>query len=154
MGDYCSERGPDEEARKALYLTHLAGGDGDSSRLFIGGFSQGCQMAWDIALTWWQQPGGLLAFCGFPLWCSVAEAQESTLLAGRSSLAILACHGAEDQVVSPDLAVEKFLPLADCGCRWEFIVYDDLSHHVLHDQRLVEQLCRFLWQRWNVTQQS
>merc|ERR1719291_1361214 len=124
-------------------------------------------------------PGGLVAFCGYPMSCSLAAAAAAPaadpatasnpefrrgggatcgcaaaggcaappavaaaghggccgdslppggLLEARSALPILACHGGEDEVVSPDLAVEKFLPLADRGYRWDFTLDEDLAH--------------------------
>lgn len=159
--DYSSQRGPSEEddvdlshvreERERLHglLDHEAKLVGGASMLFVGGFSQGCQMAWDVALTWNCQAGGLIAFCGYPMRCSIIEAGRRCSLLARHRIPILGCHGEHDEVVSPDLAVEQFLPLADLGFEWEFIVDDDLAHHILHEPVLGDRLCRFLRKHWN-----
>lgn len=72
----------------------------DSTKVFIGGFSQGCAMALHNGLTFNQQLGGIIALSGFAF--SKTKINEETF----ANLKILICHGTSDMVV-PLLVAEK-----------------------------------------------
>ena len=73
--------------------------NGDASRLYIGGFSQGCVMALHCGLTYKEKLGGIIGISGHLL--------EKTQLPEKQAPVFLS-HGEEDDVIGIDYAVKSY----------------------------------------------
>ena len=92
-----------------------------SSRVAIGGASQGCCTALDAALTHPELLGGVFASFGQVYSATMACAGFNP--PERTSLKIFAFHGAGDRCIAVSLAMRTYAALADLG-------YEDLHVRV------------------------
>jgi phospholipase/carboxylesterase len=83
-------------------LTALSAAGVPSSRLVLGGFSQGSMLAMDLALRMKEPPAGLV------LWSTtfLTEPAWRTLLHARSGLRVVLSHGTDDPLL-PFHAAER-----------------------------------------------
>jgi phospholipase/carboxylesterase len=73
-----------------------------AARIVIAGFSQGGAVALHTALSYPESLGGLLALSTY-LPCP--DSLEARLTAANQAISILMCHGTEDTVVAPSMAL-------------------------------------------------
>ena len=73
--------------------------EGDASKVFIGGFSQGCCMSLNIGLTYEKKLGGIIALSGVLL---------PHVEIKQSDIPILSSHGTDDKIVGFQLAVKSY----------------------------------------------
>lgn len=87
--------------------------NGDATRVFIGGFSQGCSMALHVGLTYPKKLGGIIALGGFLFPFTKATQQPPTLIA----------HGTNDSVIPIMLAEMSYKTLP----KWDTLIWKPLN---------------------------
>lgn len=86
---------------------------GDYSKIFLGGFSQGCAMALNVGLQLKENLGGVIGFSG-ALFSSVKLEEE------KKKLPILLCHGKLDNFVHYEYAMKTYTRLKDFNVKYHF----------------------------------
>jgi len=79
---------------------------GDSTKVFIGGFSQGCAMALHVGLTFEEKLGGIMGFSGYLF--PITKEHEA-----NAKTPIFSSHGKDDPLIPFDLSCKSYEPLKD-----------------------------------------
>ncbi|CDW87032.1 phospholipase carboxylesterase family protein [Stylonychia lemnae] len=106
----------------------------DPSKVFIGGFSQGCCMALNVALSYENIIGGVVGLSGlvFQHMLDIIENDnENTFLDKKKNLKIFAYHGKDDQVIQEGNALKTYERLRNSGFeKLTYIAEEFLEHSV------------------------
>ena len=106
----------------------------DYSKVFVGGFSQGCCMAINVALSTDKLVGAVVALSGhvFPQMLDIIEGdKEGTFEDKKKNLKIFAYHGKEDNVIDEGKAKKTYERLQQAGFeKLTFMNEDFLEHSV------------------------
>jgi predicted esterase len=105
---------------------------GDYSRIFLGGFSQGCFMSLFVGLQLKENIGGIVGLSG-ALFPTVKLTEE------KKKLPLLLCHGKYDQVIHYEYAIDSYKRLE--GFNYKLVSFDD-GHTV--DYTGIEEMKQFL----------
>lgn len=93
---------------------------GDSTKVFIGGYSQGCCQALDAGLTYQHKLGGIIGIKGH----IPSHTAEST----NYDQDIWACHGTDDESIGYNLVKNKYDEYKKEDFSIEFITLPDAEH--------------------------
>jgi phospholipase/carboxylesterase len=100
---------------------------GDSKRIFLGGFSQGCSLALATYILYNQAPlGGILGcsglFCTDVDWAKIDTKE-------KEKVPVLLYHGKSDSLIDVEFAEKTYLKLRNAGVKTiEFIKEEGLDH--------------------------
>ena len=108
--------------------------NGDSKKVFLGGFSQGCLMTLHIAFSRLKSLGGAIGLSGGLLPNSPINVIPNTLL----------IHGSADAVINPMYAKLSYLRLL-MKSTVKFVQLKDLTHSI--DERVINEMAIF-WRRY------
>mmetsp|Transcript_62124 Transcript_62124/g.143052 ORF Transcript_62124/g.143052 Transcript_62124/m.143052 type:complete len:266 (+) Transcript_62124:31-828(+) len=101
---------------------------GDARKVVLGGCSQGCSMACEIAMAWNEantsKLGGLVLQRGLGMSQTWSRAQ----LLGSDTTKVLICHGEDDDVYPVDFALGSFEPLKSAGFDVQVVRLKDIDH--------------------------
>ena len=97
--------------------------NGDYSRIFIGGHSQGCIMSLQTALGFKSQLGGIICFCGFLNYYAELKQPQTPAIV---------MHGTADQVVPYDKADTSYQRIKDLPNK-QFVRFDGQDHSISPD---------------------
>lgn len=108
------------------------------SRVFLAGFSQGGAVAYTTALTHHEALAGVIALSTY---IPAAQLLEEEATAANQTVPIVAAHGSEDDVVSPELGILARDFLTGHGYRVEWHEYP-MAHSVCLEE--VQEIGRWL----------
>eukprot|EP01016_Furgasonia_blochmanni_P050293 TRINITY_DN7753_c0_g1_i5.p2 TRINITY_DN7753_c0_g1~~TRINITY_DN7753_c0_g1_i5.p2 ORF type:complete len:245 (-),score=51.27 TRINITY_DN7753_c0_g1_i5:1700-2374(-) len=96
---------------------------GDSKKVFLGGFSQGCCMSLHVGLGFDQPLGGIIGLSGFlfPI---------SKVNPANAKTPVMLSHGVDDDLISVDLAKRSYTKIDRCDRYVYDLFIEDLGHSV------------------------
>ena len=111
-------------------------------RILIAGFSQGGALAYATALTHPEPLGGLIALSTY---LPIPERLAPEFTAANADLPLFIAHGAQDDVVPPQLGRAAYDQLAEAGYLADWRLYRHLPHAV--DRELLRDLGAWIAQQ-------
>lgn len=102
--------------------------NGDYSKIFVGGFSQGACLSYDIGLSFEKVLGGIVCFCGIPF------KQTRKLVQNGSNLNILAILGGKDHYFPLKYAKEQIKSIIVENKNLKIKEYGKRGHEVGDDE--------------------
>ena len=111
-------------------------------RILLAGFSQGGALAYATALTHPEPLGGLIALSTY---LPIPERLAPEFTAANADLPLFIAHGAQDDVVPPQLGRAAYDQLAEVGDLADWRLYRNLPHAV--DRELLRDLGAWIAQQ-------
>ena len=111
-------------------------------RILLAGFSQGGALAYATALTHPEPLGGLIALSTY---LPIPERLAPEFTAANADLPLFIAHGAQDDVVPPQLGRAAYDQLAEVGYLADWRLYRHLPHAV--DRELLRDLGTWIAQQ-------
>jgi len=107
---------------------------GDSTKLFIGGFSQGCFMSWYTGLTFDKPLGGIMASSGY-----LISVPEMELNGANVNVPLYISHGKKDATVLFGVAEQVYQDRLSPFAHKITKVYEDNAGHAITETMKVRQ---------------
>ena len=109
---------------KQIIENEVTNVDGNYSRIFVGGFSQGACLSYHVGLSFEHTLGGIIPFCGIPV--SKTEIQENN----KKDLNIYSILGGKDIYINLNYAMNKTLTVLSKFEKLKIEIFQNEEHAV------------------------